>query len=165
MVDLAHSWEFPTSTHVGYNDGSRSEKLTLTPSSSLILAFGLSSRSYGLLRWLRTSRRCLSSTGLSRTISGSTTDHRCASDAIDAMEGAPGVCDMEAPEVDIGSRFGASYRCGHTWYAKDNTKIHTGSLNMIGKSNRGRSMYKNKLSDFSVSACVDQPYNLSVFFT
>jgi hypothetical protein len=60
------------------------------------------------------------------------------------MEGAPGVCDMEAPEVDIDGRFGASYNAVINDTAKDNSKIHTGSLNMTGKSNRGRSMYKNK---------------------
>jgi hypothetical protein len=33
----------------------------------------------------------------------------------------------------------------------------TGSLKITGKSNLGKSMYKNRFSDFSVSACFDQP--------
>jgi len=38
---------------------------------------------------------------------------------------------------------------------KENMRVCTGSLNMTGKSKRGKSMYKNKFSDFSVSAYFD----------
>ena len=67
------------------------EGIQQTPSSSRILAFGFNSRSYGLLRWLRTRRRCLSSTGFSWVTSGSTTLHRLVSvmnvDDIDGVAG------------------------------------------------------------------------------
>ena len=60
--------------------GSLVQRSAPTFNSSLIFAFGFNSRSYGLLRWLRTSRLCLSSTGFSLAMSGSTMDQRYVSE-------------------------------------------------------------------------------------
>ena len=108
----------------------------------------------------------MSSTGLSRAISGSTTDHRCVSVAIEAMEGAAGVCEGEGPSIDIDGKFGTSWNHGYNDTqpeTKERERL-TGSLNMTGKSNRGKSMYKNRFYDFSVSACINQIGSIDVSF-
>lgn len=126
-----------------------------TDSSSRILAFGLSSLSYGLLLWLRTRRRCLSSTGFSRAMSGSTIAHRWLSAVnVNVVVCGAGVVTTGVAADDVDGTFEASCDKSSNQQNSSLVKAHvfTGSLKITGKSKRGRSMYKNRFSDFSVSA-------------
>lgn len=125
----------------------------LTPSSSRILAFGFNSRSYGLLRWLRTRRRCLSSTGFSWVTSGSITLHRLWSVMnVDDMDGTTGVWTITGTVVVVDDTTRVSWKSNEKRCRYNSTQQLTGSLNITGKSNLGKSMYKKRFSDFSVSA-------------
>ena len=97
----------------------------------------------------------MSSTGFSLAMSGSTIAHRYGSeDRVDKTAGAGGCTDAPAADVDTGveESYIPSGLSALLVIVRESI-VPTASENITGKSKRGRSMYRNKFSDFSVSDC------------